>query len=192
MEAALRCFLPTMLGTLSFEIHPHLCKQDLLEKLPQRLRGYAKWLPPTWRIVVLVDRDDDDCHELKRRLEKIAIGAGLATRSSSRRNRYQVVNRIVIEELEAWYFGDWQAVLTAYPGVSPHIPKKSKFRNPDAILGGTWECLQRVLQSAGLFEGGLRKIEAAREIAPHMNPQRNTSPSFRLFCSTLTELIKLK
>lgn len=37
----------------------------LLARLPERLRGYASWLPDTWRIVVIVDRDDADCTTLK-------------------------------------------------------------------------------------------------------------------------------
>ena len=56
------------------------------------------------------------------------------------------------------------------------------------IRGGTWETFERVLQKAGYFEGGLRKIEAAKTIGPHMVPDRNTSPSFaalRRFLSSL-------
>ena len=30
------------------------------KNLEPRLRGYARWLPEDWRIVVMVDRDD--CH----------------------------------------------------------------------------------------------------------------------------------
>ena len=68
MAAALHLLLPRLLGELSFEVHPHQGKHDLLARLPGKLRGYASWLPETWRIVVVVDRDNDDCHELKARL----------------------------------------------------------------------------------------------------------------------------
>jgi hypothetical protein len=64
MESALRALWPRLAGGLAFEIFQHNGKMDLLAKLPQRLRGYARWLPPTWRVVVLVDRDDDDCAAL--------------------------------------------------------------------------------------------------------------------------------
>jgi hypothetical protein len=70
-------------------------------------------------------------------------------------------NRISIEELEAWYFGDWKAVQEAYQGVKD-ISKLAAYRNPDTIRGGTWEAFERELQSAGYFTGGLQKIAAAR------------------------------
>ena len=74
MEAALRLLLPKVLGDLSFEIYQHLCKDELLLRLPQRLRGYGQrcksdaWFRDHCRIVVVIDRDDDDCARLKRRL----------------------------------------------------------------------------------------------------------------------------
>lgn len=188
MEAALRVLLPKILGDVSFEIYPHQCKDELLARLPQRLRGYASWLPENHRIVVIVDRDDDDCRELKRRLEEMAAAAGLVTRTRSPRGRYQVVNRLAIEELEAWYFGDWRAVRKAYPRAKANVPEQAAYRHPDAIRGGTWEALQRVLQDAGYIRTGLRKIEAARRIAEHMDPARNASPSFRALRDALTEL----
>jgi hypothetical protein len=185
MEAALRLLLPTVLGDLSFEIYPHQCKDELLLRLPQRLRGYGRrrksdaWFRDNCRIVVVIDRDDDDCAKLKRRMEKIANDAGLATRSSQKGGAYMVVNRLAIEELEAWYFGDWKAVQAAYPRVSATIPSQA---------GGTWEALERVLQKAGYFSGGLRKVEAARAVAAHMQPPRNASPSFCTFRDALLEM----
>lgn len=187
MAEALRILLPKVVGGLSFEIHPHQSKHDLLARLPGKLRGYARWIPATFRIVVVVDRDDDDCHERKARLEKLAAGAQLATRSTAKPT-YVVVNRLAIEELEAWYFGDWKAVRTAYPKAEATVPAKAKYRAPDNIQGGTWEAFEHVLQEAGYFAGGLRKIEAARTVAEHMVPLRNTSPSFRALCAVLAEM----
>jgi hypothetical protein len=177
-----------MIGTLSFEVHSHQGKANLLGRLPERLRGYLSWIPETWRIVVLVDRDDDDCKELKARLEKMAADAGRATRSRANRRPFVVVNRLAIEELEAWYFGDWEAVHAAYPRALQTVPTKAKYRAPDAIKGGTWEAFERLLQSAGYFAGGLRKIEAARAVAERMLPSRNTSPSFRALRDVLAEM----
>ena len=74
MEAALRLLLPKVLGDLSFEIYPHQCKDELLLRLPQRLRGCGQrrksdsWFREHCRIVVVIDRDDNDCTTLKRRL----------------------------------------------------------------------------------------------------------------------------
>jgi len=61
MEAAIRVLLLRMLGNLTFEVYPSQCKDDLLKRLPDRLRGHAAWLPNDYRMVVVVDRDDDDC-----------------------------------------------------------------------------------------------------------------------------------
>jgi hypothetical protein len=187
-EAALRILLPKMLGNASFEIYPHSCKDDLLKRLPDRLRGYAAWIPDDWRIVVVVDRDDDDCKKLKKRLEAMAADAGLATRSNPKAKRFAVVNRLAIEELEAWYFGDWEAVQQAYPRVNANITSQAKYRSPDAIKGGTWEAFERVMKRAGYFKTGLRKIEAARAVAVHMDPNRNTSRSFQILREALAEM----
>jgi Domain of unknown function (DUF4276) len=187
-EAALALVLPKMLGTITFQIHPHRGKADLLGKLPAKFHGYSKWLPPTWRILVVVDRDDDDCDELKAKLEAMAADAGLATRSAPKRSAYKVINRIAVEELEAWFFGDWKAVRAAYPKARADVPTKAGYRDSDAIAGGTWEALERVLQGRGYFSTGLRKIEAARAIAAHMLPSRNASPSFRALEAALSEL----
>jgi hypothetical protein len=188
MEAALRVLLPKIVGDLSFEVYRHQGKSELLKALPDRLRGYASWIPSNWRIVVVVDRDDDECKMLKARLEKIALDAGLVTRSTAGGKLYAVINRVAIEELEAWYFGDWQAVVTAYPRVPLNIPDKAAYRDPDAIAGGTWEALERTLQRAGYFGGGLPKIEAARNIAALMDPTKNRSRSFCAFRDALGEL----
>jgi hypothetical protein len=188
MEAALRLLIPKVAGPLSFEVYPHLCKQDLLAKLLDRLRGYSQWLPESWRIVVVVDRDDDDCDALLARLEAIAKRAGLGTRASPGRKPWVVVNRLAIEELEAWFFGDWAAVRTAYPRVPATIPSQAKYRDPDAVAGGTWEAFERVLQKAGYFKGGLAKIEAARTIAAGMDPSRSTSRSFQGLSLSLAEM----
>ncbi len=191
-EAALRLLMPKILGDTSFAVYAHSCKENLLKRLPERLRGYASWLPDDWRIVVVVDRDDDDCSKLKLRLEAFAAEAGLTTKSSVRSKRFCVVNRVAIEELEAWYFGDWEAVQTAYPKVDGNIPSQAKYRAPDEIKGGTWEAFERVMKASGYFKTGLRKIEAARSVAEHMDPGRNTSPSFRALRDALAELVAHK
>ena len=189
-EAALRILLPRMLPPqISFKIHPFQGKLDLLSKLPQRLGAYSKWLPGDWRVVVLLDEDREDCAPLKRQLEDFALGAGLTTKSSPGADgSFAVLNRVAVEELEAWFFGDVQAIASAYPGVPLTLGTRSGFRDPDAIRGGTWEALQRVLQKAGHHMGGLRKVEAAETIAAHMEPRRNRSHSFQCFASGLADI----
>ena len=136
-----------------------------------------------------MDRDNDDCRELKQRLEHMAALAGMQTRTQAGGPSYQVVNRLAIEELEAWYFGDWNAVRAAYPKVSDRIPNQAPYRDPDAIKGGTWEAFEHVLRRAGYFQTGLRKIEAARAVAPNWRPERNRSRSFCVFRDALMEMI---
>ena len=184
LQVLLRGNLP---AGITFQIHAYRGKGDLLTKLGGRLRGYAKYLPADWRIFVLVDRDDDDCYRLKQRLEDIAAQVGLRTRTQAGGAPWQVVNRIVIEELEAWYFGDPEAIRRAYPRVSLKAFNQAGYRDPDAIKGGPWEALERVLQGRGYFRGGISKIEAARNIAAHSDPQRNRSRSFRVFYAALLE-----
>jgi len=189
-EAALHILLPKMLpGKLTYKLHPFQGKQDLFKKLPERLKGYKTWIPESWGIVILFDEDRQDCKEQKTKAETMARQAGFHTKSQTDLfGNFQVITRLCIEELEAWYLGDVPALCAAYPGVSPNLAKKSRFRNPDAIAGGTWEALQRVLQHAGYHENGLAKTRAARDICKHMDPARNTSPSFQIFRDTLYQI----
>ncbi len=186
MEAALEQLLPRMLGDIEFQIIRFQCKDDLLKQAPARLRAYATWLPASWRILILVDRDNDDCVALKSMLESMVASARLLTKTAAGQDqRFQVVNRIVIEELEAWFFGDWDAVRSAFPRVPTTTPKKAGFRDPDAIDGGTWEALERELKRAGYHGTGIRKLELARSVATHMEPARNRSRSFQAFASCI-------
>ncbi|MCC6899952.1 MAG: DUF4276 family protein [Polyangiaceae bacterium] len=189
MEALLRQLLPRVVGQLSHQIYPYRGKADLLGKLPARLRAYARFLPDTWRIVVVLDRDDDDCVALKQELDELAKKAGLTVRASAGASDFQLVNRLAVEELEAWYFGDWDAVRAAYPRVDPNVPPQRKYRDPDAITGGTWEAFERVLRRAGYFKAGLNKIEAARAIGAHMNAGGNSSASFQKLHEALTGML---
>jgi len=153
------------------------------------LRGYAKWLPETMRIVVLVDRDDSNCTALKQKMETDAAAAGLLTRSASGQADWQVVNRLAIEELEAWYFGEWVSVNRVYPKVSENIPKQAAYRHPDTIAGGTWEALHRVLKRVGYFPGRFRKMEVATEIGKQYDPNISCSPSFIAFRNAILEAV---
>ena len=105
--------------------------------------------------------------------------------------RFRVTNRIVVEELEAWFFGDVPAPPAAYPGISPFLAQKHAFRDPDAISGGTWERLFQVLQAAGYYRAAERlpKLEVARNVAAFMVPGRNLSPSFRHFVDGLAAML---
>ena len=190
MEAFLRTLLPSLLSPgFTFEVRVFQGKADLLSKLYVRLRGYQRWLPPDWRLVVLVDQDNDDCRMLKERLEHAATKAGLDSRTQVGHQTWKVANRVVIEELEAWYFGDWDAVRAAYPRVRASVTQQARYRDPDAIPGGTWEAFERILQRHGYFKTGLRKIEVAQAVAAHLDPDRNRSRSFAIFRNVIAEAI---
>jgi hypothetical protein len=176
-ERALAFLLPRVIPGIPFRIRSFQGKHDLLGVLPQRLRGYAAWPGVTMsRIVVVVDRDNDNCVELRQNLDRIASDAGFHSRGTGR----SVLNRIAIEELEAWFIGDVPALAAAYPRVPMSTGAKRFFRDPDAIWG-TWEALEHLLQKHGYHKGGLRKAAAAAAIAEHMNVEKNESRSFQVF-----------
>ncbi|MDQ6693944.1 MAG: DUF4276 family protein [Chloroflexota bacterium] len=191
-ETALKELLPKILGeAITFGIRTHEGKLDLLRSLPNRLRGYKAMLNGNYdlRIVVLVDRDSEDCRSRKAHLEDVATDAGLVTKSRANGGNFQVLNRLAIQELEAWFFGDCEAVAQAYPGFDPQLWRKSRYRDSDAI-DHTWETLGLELQKVGHHQGRYEKVRGAREIASHMAPSRNRSPSFQAFCSGLLDLVR--
>lgn len=189
-EVALQNLLPRMLPPeVTFAVHPHSGKMDLLARLPGLLAGYRRWITSEYRIVILIDQDTSDCRTLKRKLERIAVEAGLQPKSIARRGSFQVLNRLAIEELESWFFGDPQAVCAAYPRIPSSSLRSAAYRRPDAIAGGTAEALERILQRHRYYRSGMPKIEVARSISAHMDPGRNSSNSFRIFREGILELI---
>lgn len=193
MEAFLEDFLPRYLDPqLSWKIIDHNSKWQLLQKLPHRLAGYAR-IPIEYRpkTLVLVDRDDDDCLILKARLESFAANANLVSKTAGDGVKFEVVNRIVVEELEAWFFGDVQALAASWPGVPLNLGARAGFRDPDAIVGGTHEVLLRVLQRAGHLRSvdRLPKIDTARRMAGRLESDRCTSRSFQQFLTGLDALV---
>lgn len=194
MEVALGHLIPKVLHSIAdppaAEVRVFSGKANLLRNLPNRLRGYAAYAEAQdLRILVLVDRDADDCRTLKANLEEVAAAAGLSTRAGSGGALFRVCNRIAIEELEAWFVGDPDAVAAAYAGVPASFGNRAKFRRPDEVSGGTWEALERLLKKHRHHRGGLAKVRLAHDVAPRMDVSRNRSPSFRAFRSGLRELV---
>ena len=186
-EQLLAALLPTLFEPLgaTFRLRPLRGKQTLLKELPKRLHGYRDQLHarPDLRVVVLTDRDHDDCRALKQQLETFAHAAGLPTKARpTTTGTFVVVTRIACEELEAWLLGDPAAVCQAYPRVKHHHFKAAftHTADPDAIRGGTAEALERVFVAAH-YPAGKLKVEWAERIAPHLDPARNQSASFRCF-----------
>lgn len=189
-EAALTNLLPRLLPDQStFQLIVFQGKSDLLQNLSSRLRGYASWLPEDWRIVVLVDEDRQDCIQLKAQLELAVQSVGLISKTRAGIGRFQVINRIAIEELEAWFLGDIEALRQVYPLLPASLANRKKFRDPDQVPGGTWEALENVLQSCGYHPSGYPKVIAAQKISQYMNLNNNRSLSFQIFCQGLQALL---
>jgi Domain of unknown function (DUF4276) len=184
-KAALDRLLPkAMMDRHTFTVHAFTGKSNLLDNLLPRLRAYALRFqndPETagWRIVVLIDEDRQNCVELKQAILDAGRTAGIHQR---------ILARVAVEELEAWYLGDLTAIRAAYPRVPATLNRRKGFRDPDSVAGGTWEALDRILKKSG-YSGGLRKIAAAEAIAPHMDPGRNGSHSFRVFWQGVERLL---
>ena len=93
--------------------------------------------------------------------------------------------RIAIEESEAWLLGDRRAVEAAYPRAKISVLDNYM---QDSICG-TWEVLADTvypggssgLKKLGYPEIGKAKCGWAKDIAPHMNVDRNRSASFQVF-----------
>ena len=185
-EGALKHLLPKiLLKDVSYEFHTFQGRDEMLKELPTRLKG-EQWIPDNWRIIVLIDEDRRDCHKLKAYLEKAAHEAGFVTKSGAAPNEdFQVVNRLAIEELEAWFFGDVEAIHAAYPKIPINLQSKAKYRNSDAIRGGTSEALENLLIQKNYYTNRISKPTVAEKIARHMEPSRNRSKSFQVFVEGL-------
>ncbi len=190
-EEALKHLLPRLIGRRAqWGIINLGSKYKLLKVLPQRLAAYRQRIDQgeDLRVVVLVDRDKDDCEALKRQLEGAALETGLATKSTpDAQGRFLVVNRIVIEELESWFIGDPAALRQAFTSLPRIDEKKGIFRNPDN--GGSWEALHRFLKKHGIYKSSYPKIDAARRIAPRIDLQANRSHSFQVFVQGVEALL---
>ena len=152
-------------------------KRLLLDRLPSVLRGYGGSLDTSSEaVVVVVDLDDRDCMAFKREL--VAVLEACEPRPNT-------LFRIAIEESEAWLLGDRAAVKAAYPDASDSALDGYE---QDSICG-TWEVLadavheggRAALAAEGWPASGAAKSEWARKISPHVDPDRNLSPSFRAF-----------
>ncbi|WP_170163002.1 DUF4276 family protein [Thermobifida halotolerans] len=160
-------------------------KPDLLDRLPVLMAGYARQRREgkDVRVVVLVDKDEDDCRKLKTEMDAIARRAGMVPDGVSR----CVVNRIAVRELENWYFGDWEAVCAAFPKVRSKVPAPYS-STPDATAKKTSEVFERVLRQNGIRNSS--KPDWAERMAPKMVPSRNRSVSFRVFIEGVRRLVE--
>ena len=169
MEALLEDMLPRFFPDVAFQYVPHEGKQDLERSIPRKLRA---WKEPGVRFVVLRDNDGNDCKVLKERLRLLCERGG----------RQDSLVRIVCQELEAWYFGEPEALAEAYDRPSlQHIGRKRGFREPDTIQKPS-ERLQKIVPE-------FQKKSGARRMAQHLSKERNKSASFHALLDGIEVLL---
>ena len=161
------------------DAQPDTHNQTLLHNLPSKLRAYGYEGRDDVAVVVLVDLDDrPDCVNFKNELIDLLAYCN---------QKPKVLFRIAIEELEAWFFGDHQAIKRAYPNVKQQVLEAYA---QDSQCG-TWEQLADAIYPGGLTALGqygkrsVRILEQkrtwAKEICPQLNVVLNQSPSFQAF-----------
>jgi hypothetical protein len=177
--------LPRLIPNHRFKVYPHQGKgrlsrdpdkrpdplqRGLLDLLPAKLRVFGSSLnPETDRVVVLVDTDEEDCVQMLERLREALESISPAP---------LCLFRLAIEEVEAWYLGDWEAVKRAFPQA---VRARYSSYKPDSIIG-TWELFQKVISDTAE-----RKLYWAERMGGELSAEQgrwttNRSPSFRKFC----------
>lgn len=147
-------------------------KRILLDRLPRLLRGYGN-TPGIDAVVVVLDTDRRNCVNFLSELKALA-----ATCNPPRKTIF----RLAVEEVEAWYLGDQQALQAAYPGAKADVLGRYV---QDSICN-TWELMadavhpggSAAIKKAGWPLPGQIKCEWAEKVGPLLDPDRNVSPSF--------------
>lgn len=157
--------------------HPDLRRHGLLDQLPAKLRAYASALAPaTNAILVLLDADDGDCAALKQQLTALVRTLDITL---------PVAFCIAVEEAEAFYLGDWDALKAAFPHASAADYRSYR---QDSICG-TWEKFAAIV-AARVTD----KVGWATAMGRHLSaawPPTNRSPSFQYLCGQLRRLARL-
>ena len=158
-------------------------KRALLAQLPRLLTGYAK-TPGIDAVVVVLDGDQRDCKAFLKELKTLLQQCRPAPNA---------LFRLAIEEVEAWYLGDRQALLAAYPKAKKEVLGRYE---QDSVCG-TWELLADAvhpggaasIQKTGWPLPGQMKHGWAERIGPLLDIERNQSPSFCKFRDGLRRLV---
>lgn len=155
----LKALLPKILPSgVTFLCIPHQGKGDLQTSIPLKLKA---WRAPNTFFVILHDQDNHDCAALKNELQSLCADSN-----------HKPLIRIVCRELEAWYFGDFNAIQQAFPQFNAsQYRNKRKYRNPDEIIKPSNE-LKKIVKE-------FSKSRAAREVPQYMSIGNNTSVSFK-------------
>lgn len=147
-------------------------KRILLDQLPRILRGYGK-TPSIDAVVVVLDADDRNCENFLAELKRIVANCSPAPNT---------LFRLAIEEVEAWYLGDQQALMEAYPrarvDVLDHYVQDSVCNTWELLADAVYPGGSTAIRNAGWPLPGQVKCEWAEKIGPLLDLSRNVSPSF--------------
>lgn len=204
-KRALDILVPKIIGeSHTFEVHPYKgigpipknlseksdpAKRILTDQLPKLLRGYGKvfnsYATDYPAVLIVVCDLDRKC--LKKFREELLM---LLNQCDPQPSTHFC---IAIEEGEAWFLGDLQAVKTSYPNAKDAILQA--YIN-DSICG-TWEKLADAVYAGGstaLSKKGWQAIGKeksiwAEKISPNMDITNNSSPSFNYFKDKLRLLM---
>ncbi|MEO6319502.1 MAG: hypothetical protein ABIR56_02435 [Polaromonas sp.] len=155
----------------------------LLDQLPRLLQGYGR-TPGIDAVVVVLDTDRRDCKDFLQELKSVAEGCNPSHRT---------LFRLAVEEMEAWYLGDREALLKAYPRAKRDV--LDSYVQDSAC--GTWELLADAVHAGGVAAikkagwplPGQIKHEWAEKIGPFLSLKQNASPSFGKFRDGLSRLV---
>jgi Domain of unknown function (DUF4276) len=84
-------------------LRPHNGKSDLRKSIPKKVKAFSN--NAETKIIILHDQDNNDCRKLKKEIQELCNLNG----------NCPVLIRIVCRELEAWYWGDLDAIQKVYP-----------------------------------------------------------------------------
>jgi len=168
MKVLLEGLLPRVMPALRFLCVVHEGKNDLEKNIPRKLR---QWREPGARFVIVRDNDGADCTRLKDTL------VGLVPEE----RREQTLVRIPCQELEAWYFGDPDALALAFSDPDLRtLGTRARFRDPDRVS----EPSSALAELAPAFQ----TVSGARAMGRLLDPSRNTSRSFHVFLEGVRRL----
>jgi hypothetical protein len=150
------------------KIIPHDGKNDLEKSFPRKIVNWQN--PQRTRFVICRDNDGSDCALLKEKLRNLLPQI----------TQHEFKLRLVMNELEAWYLGDLEALRKAgliSQGFVDQNRNKKKFRSPENLLNAKQE-FKRLVKTGG-------QITLARTIAPHLELQNERCNSFKHFVAAI-------
>lgn len=177
MEECLKNIIPVILDgrtkEFAYIIIPHEGKNDLEKSIPVKLQAFKNYPGMIYKFIILRDQDNGDCIAIKNRIKMLC----------KRHKRKDCLIRIVCQELESWFLGDFGAISKSCDEVNAEkFKKKAKFRNPDKLANPSQEINK-------IFKNRYKKVEHARRISKHLNLLTNNSHSFNIFISGVSQII---